>query len=430
MMKETYVLIKIKPSYAEQFCIMMVAYREICNRIQNPENFVKIGEVFSVLGPFDFLLELSGDGKNDKKIDEKINKTIFKIRKTLGNYIHETCTLTKFELLNCLKDDTELQKYFTDAELLETERKRDHELDAFSLYFKKEGVFDKLKKLHDELNYNDVETENLWKKNKFLFSLRDKCKKYLTKGSIDVYLKREFDAKISGKFLSDKAELVNTYKQNWKLVDDMKRYGIYNAEKLNVYKVSMKDAHILIKVKPPCTQEFFVAMRVFQSLCNRDISSQNLALIDGSFPLLGTFDFLLELSVVGDKLEKKDEKINRTVLKIRETLGSYINETITIKKFKIPITKEELEQLFEKNIGHKHLAKLPGRNGEKIPDKSYDGKCDLIDICDAETTSLKKLLMKAETSGIDDLNEQIVNLKNRVKELEQGAKRNNLLIQK
>ena len=425
-MKETYVLIKIKPSYAEQFCIMMVAYREICNRIQNPENLFKIGEVFSVLGPFDFLLELSASGEDEKKIDETINKTIFKIRKTLGNYIHETCTLTKFELLDCLKDDTELHKYFSDAEFLETERKRDYELDAFRPYFKKEGVFDKLKNLHDELNYKKDETENLWEKNKFLFSLEDDCKKYLTEGSIDVNLKREFDAKKPGKFLSEKAELVNTYKQNWKLVDDVKRYGIYNAAKLNVYKIGLKDAHILIKVKPACTQKFFVAMRVFQSLCNRDISSQNLALIDGFFTLLGTFDFLLELSVVGDKLEKKDETINRTVLKIRETLGSYINETVTIKKFKIAMTKEELEKLFEKNMGHKHLTKLSGRNGDKIPDESYGPKCDLIDMCDAETTSLKNLLMTAETFEIGDLNEQIVNLKNRVKELEQGAKRNNL----
>ncbi|MCK5044089.1 hypothetical protein KAR52_03750 [Candidatus Pacearchaeota archaeon] len=431
MMKETYVLIKIKPKYAEQFCIMMVTYREMCNRIQNSENFAKVGEVFSVLGPFDFLLELSGEGEDETKIDEKINKTIFRIRKTLGGYIQETCTLTKFELLDCLKDNTILQQCFNKAKFLETKEKIDGDLNVFSDFFKNEGGFGKLKDLHKELNYDKAEIENRWKKNKCLFSLRDKCKEYLTGGSIDVYLKREFDAKRPGKILSDKAELFHLYGQNWKLVDDLKQYGIYDAEtELKIYKINTKDSHILIKVKPAYSQEFFVAMRVFESLCNRAASSQNLAIIDGVFPLLGTFDFLLELSVVGDNQEEKDEKINRTILKIRDTLGSYISETVTIKKFKIPITKKELEKLFEKNMGHKHLAKLPGRNGEKIPDKSNDEKCDLIDICNAETTSLKKLLVSAKTSGIDDLNEQIVNLKNRVKELEQGTKRNNLSIQR
>ena len=144
MMKETYVLIKIKPRYAEQFCIMMVTYREMCNRIQNSENFAEVGEVFSVLGPFDFLLELSGEGEDETKIDEKINKTIFRIRKTLGGYIQETCTLTKFELLDCLKDNTILQEHFNEAKLLETEKKRDGDLNVFSDFLKNEGVFGKL----------------------------------------------------------------------------------------------------------------------------------------------------------------------------------------------------------------------------------------------------------------------------------------------
>lgn len=67
------------------------------------------------------------------------------------------------------------------------------------------------------------------------------------------------------------------------------------------------------------------------------------------------------LSVVGGNV---DEKINRTILKIRENLGCYINETVTIRKFKIPMKKEELENLLEKNWGYKHLTKLPDRKFE------------------------------------------------------------------
>lgn len=122
------------------------------------------------------------------------------------------------------------------------------------------------------------------------------------------------------------------------------------------------------------------------------------------------------LSVVGGNV---DEKINRTILKIRENLGCYINETVTIRKFKIPMKKEELENLLEKNWGYKHLTKLPDRNGEKIPDESFRRKCDLIDICDAETTSLKNLMIITETPEIHELKEQIDDLKNRLKILEQ-----------
>jgi len=425
--KETYVLIKIKPKYVEQFCIMMVACKEVCNRAPKSKNLAKIDEVFSVLGPFDFLLELSGEGKDEKKIDEKINKTIFRILKTLGNYIYETCTLTKFELSSCLEENDNFKKLIKNAKLLETERREYGELNVFRDFLTKEGVFDKLEDFQkelkkEELDFDETKIKNLWKKNKCLFGLEDNCKKYLKNGNIDVNvnMKKEINAKIQKK-LSDKAELFNIDNQNWKIVDDMKRYGIYDAgigKELKVHKIITKDVHVLIRVKPLYTLKFFVAMSVFKSLCNRDTSSQNLAIIDEVFSVLGPFDFLLELSVVGENVEKKDEKINRTILKIRETLGGYINETLTIKKFKIPMTKEELEKLFEKNLGYKHLAKLPGRNGEKIPDESFNDKCDLIDICDAETTSLEHLLIHAKTSEIDELNEQIVNLKNRVKKLE------------
>ena len=106
--KEVYVLISVKPKYAEEFCIMMVACKELCKRACKSKNLAKIDDVFSVLGPFDFLLELSGEGKNEGEMDKKINKTIFKIRETLGSYIDETCTLTKFDLSEHFKPDKHL----------------------------------------------------------------------------------------------------------------------------------------------------------------------------------------------------------------------------------------------------------------------------------------------------------------------------------
>jgi polyhydroxyalkanoate synthesis regulator phasin len=51
--------------------------------------------------------------------------------------------------------------------------------------------------------------------------------------------------------------------------------------------------------------------------------------------------------------------------------------------------------------------------------ESLRRKCDLIDICDAETTSLKNLMIITETPEIHELKEQIDDLKNRLKILEQ-----------
>ena len=191
--KEVCVLIRVKPKYTEEFCIMMLACKELCKRVSKFKKLAKIDKAFSVLGPVDFLLELSekkylcswdeislderklkefliedvgislvgnvkfednsrysDSGENDEKtidaydynqnkinlkmkgdkvtlfineektgefmkkgddnridiyrkekeVDERINKTIFKIRETLGNYIYDTHTLTKFKTLD------------------------------------------------------------------------------------------------------------------------------------------------------------------------------------------------------------------------------------------------------------------------------------------------------------------------------------------
>lgn len=567
--KEAYVLIKVKPKYVEEFCIRMVACRGLCNRISKSKNLAEIDEVFSVLGPYDFLLELSGEGESDEEKNKKINRTIFKIRETLGNYIDETCTLTQFELSEFLEKDDKclfiwdnvfgkgnkskmLPKFFADkfnigwaenikilehaddkttcikkgensaemkidekngkatltisdggtydrtyglkvkdngklkiyehnpfklfekAKSLETKIKEDGELNDFRTFLeKKRTFFDGLVNLQQDLKCDTVNIENLWKKNTYLFSLKLNCKKYLKDGSVGVELKKEFDGEFKKKHahqyrmeflwncrieressrilcvlrespqliehvlkkkfdgkkqsLSDKAKVYEIDAKNWKIVDDMKRYGIYDTgTELKVYKIMTKDVHVLIKVKPAYTEEFFVAMNVLKSLCNRAPSSQSLAVIDEVCSMLGPYDFLLELSGVGDDAEKKDKTINKTILKIRETLGGYIYETLTIEKFKIPMKKEELEKLFEKILEEKTLAKLPGIDGEKIPDEDYksDEDIDLEDIYNAETTSLRNLLKRPKTFlELENLNERIDDLDDRVEELEKKKKK-------
>jgi hypothetical protein len=405
--KEAYVLISVKPKYAEEFCITMVACKELCKRACKSKNLAKLDGVFSVLGPFDFLLELSSEGKNEEEMDEKINKTIFKIRETLGSYINETCTLTKFDLSKFLKNKA--KKLFEKAELFE-EKKCD-ELNDFKEFLGK-GTFDRLCELSQEL---DCDTDKI--------------------------------------------------------------------QKTEVKNKTIKDVHVLIKIKPEYTEQFCVAMKICKSLCNSDSASQNLAEIDKVFSVFGLFDFLL-------KIKGDEEKINSTILKIRETLGSYINETLTITKFKIPITKGELEKFFEKKIEEKYIAKLPKipltegeqellkevlggekldkllkyntmkkdeqekvakeissglknsqqehlkkalaketvdrllKNGEKIPNESHeaDDKIDLKELYDAETTPLKNLLKKAKTFWEpEDLNKRIDDLTNRVDELEKRS---------
>lgn len=414
--KEVYVLIKTKPKYIEEFCIMMVACKGLCKRVYKSKNLANIDEVFSVLGPYDYLLELSGEGKGEEEKDEKINRTIFKIRETLGSYIYETCTLTKFELSKHLTS----KELFEKAESLENEQRED-ELNDFK-GFLEEGTISRLCTLRQEPDRVTDGIQNLWAKNKYLFSLKGNYTQDLNDCNLNDNFKKEFED--IGHPLSDKAKVSMIDEKNWKIVDDTKRYGIYSTDALlnvhkllNVYKIITKDVHVLIEVKPEYTEKFFVAMTVFKSVCNRVHPSKNFAEIDEICSIAGPFDFLLK--IIGE-----EKKIIKTILEIRETLGGYINETFTIEKFKIPMTKKELEKLFEKILGEKNLAKLPDKDGEKVPNERHksDDKIDLKEMYDAETTALKNLLKKAKTFlELEDLNKRIVDLTNRIEELEKRS---------
>lgn len=411
--KEAYVLIKIKPKYVEEFCLMLVACKERCNKASKTRNLARIEEVFSVFGPFDFLLELSSQGEEETKNYEKINKTVFKIRETLGNYIDETCTLTKFDLSECLENNS--QKMLNKAGSFETKNMEKCELNIFSEILRKERVFAKLNKFREESGIKEAEIKNQWYKNKHLFDIQETCKNYLKNFNAIENLRLEFYKNNRKIILSENAKLSRLDEDHWKIIDEVKRYGIYCTEsKLKIYRIISKDVHILLKIKPLYTEEFLIGMTIFKNLCNR---SKNLAIIDEVNPIYGQFDFLLELSV--GEGEEKEKKINTTILNIRQTLGDYIYETLTIKKFKIPFTKEELENLLEKISGKKYLL---DKNGEKIPDEEFDKNPDLIDICNADISSLDELLKKAKSFEFEDFEKKIVTLTNRIEELEKKDK--------
>ena len=513
--KEVCVLIRIKPKYTKEFCIMMIAFKELCNRVSKFKKLAKIENAFSVLGPFDFLLEIRekkylfrwneqsqdekklkqflmedfdagwvkdieskwrfkkivfDDGKNkiilnkegdkvilsindektcelvkkvdkdgvtdiyrkEEEVDERINRTIFKIRETLGSYIYETHTLTKFELSKFLKDDCRnLYDYFEDkseevsetAETTETGEK--DELEKLNAFLKENCkiLYDyfkyKSKEASDTAETTEIEKKDELKKlNDFL---KENCK-------IDYFEDKSKEASDTAETteIGEKDEL-DEFKKCLDKETLCRLCGLRNrfekaGTQININK-TWKHVHVLIKVKPDCTEKFLLAMTIFKSLCNNP-ASRNLAKIqDEKCSIFGPFDFIFELIAKGveGKEEEMTEKINRTIFEIRETLGSYIYETHTIEKFKIPMTKEDLESFFKKKLGEEYLVRLPDRDGEKVPHERHKphDKIDLKEIRDAETTALTKLLENAKTFlEPENLDERVIDLNSRVEELE------------
>jgi len=196
-------------------------------------------------------------------------------------------------------------------------------------------------------------------------------------------------------------------------IDDLK----VNRKNGVIYIVyeKKKVAYLLVKVKPKYSEEFCITMVACKELCNKVSQSKNLAQIDEVYSVLGPYDFFMTLS------GENDDKINKTIFRIRETLGSYINETLTLTKFKIPLTKEELAKNFNNIIGEEYL---PHINGGKIPDKGLkpDVKIDLREISNAEPTSLEKLLEGVKKFlETEDLKKGIDVLTKRVDDLEKKS---------
>lgn len=524
--KEVCVLIRVKPKYTEEFCIMMLACKELCYRYSKFKKVAKIEEAFSVLGPFDFLLELrekkylfswnnqsndetklkkflmedfdaiwveklesnwndetivfadnnheiiirkktdnvtleingertyelvkkDGEGGGtdiywkEKEVDERINRTIFKIRETLGSYIYETHALTKFELSEFL--ELKCKKLYGCLEKKSKEVADTAELayiwknDEFKECLEEETL-NRLCGLQDRLKKNAGQQE-IEAKGMYLFSWKkipgndnDRLREFLNQHFAIEWVKTAKIKKIDG----DRA--INVYYgQNNFLIrlndektkaylktDDGRTYEFIakmENSKLNIYKKITKHVHILIKVEPDCTEKFFIAMTIFKSLCN-DPTSQYLAKIQNkTCSIIGPFDFLLELIAEGAEGEEEEitTKINRTIFEIRETLGSCIYATHTIEKFRIPMTKKDMESFFIKKLGEENLVRLPNCDGEKVPHERYEpnDKIDLKEIYAADNPSLKKLLEKAKHFlELEELDEEIIKLKSRVAELE------------
>ena len=135
--KIVFILIKVKPKYLIEFNIMMVACKKLCQRNNTQDGkLAKICDFFSIFGPFDFYLKISGD-------DKQIIQTTLLIREKFSIYINETCTLTSFEMSEFLSHESNIlltklstAKYkcpdeepLIDTETLNKLKKFEHELD-------------------------------------------------------------------------------------------------------------------------------------------------------------------------------------------------------------------------------------------------------------------------------------------------------------
>ena len=229
----------------------MVACKKLCQRNNTQDGkLAKICDFFSIFGPFDFYLKISGD-------DKQIIQTTLLIREKFSIYINETCTLTSFEMSEFLSHESNIlltklstAKYKCPDEepLIDTE------------------TLNKLKKFEHELDNNTNKSG-----------------------------KEQYDQRF-----------------------------------------------VFIRVKPKFTEKFFLAINIFKNLCEH-ATSQEFAKINDIYYIVGLFDYLLEIN------RNNENKIGKTIFRIREILGDYIRDTVTINKIDLPMTNDEIKKIF-KNI--------------------------------------------------------------------------------
>ena len=325
------VLIRVKPKYTKEFCILLVACKRLCDKVCGSRTLAEIEDVFSVSGPFDFLLKLKGgDG-------EKVNKTIFKIRETLGSYINETLTLTELETLS------------------------------------------------SEEGYRNVRT-----------ALEGNC------------LGDAFDA---FEELSNREELKTS------TFEDLKRFKRELRNEAGATNDNTEEAKVfvLIKIKTKYIEEVYIMMKMFKALL--DAGYKKYAKINDLFPVFGPYDFFCEINASGESEEVRNDKINRTILKIRELFFREIAETVTLTKFDMKMTKEELKRFFKTYLGVETIHK---QDGGEIPDKFSMAEINLKEeIPEAKITSLESLLKSVKTFlEPEGLNRRIDELAKRIEERE------------
>ena len=417
--KKAYVLIKVKPKYTEEFCIMMVACKEACNRAPVSENLAEIEKVLSVLGPFDFLLVLSSEGKNE----EKINKTVSKIREILGSYINETITLTKFDIMSAYKkiDKEKYEQYdkvlnkLDEIKKLENNeiRKKDmnkafddfeERLEEYKLL--EEYLFNIDAKFEAELNNGSVseDLKDEFKTKEFSVTKENENKGMIAPGE-KTYIVRKEDEKL--KVYRERGDLGSTF-NDLKCFKDLIEKEAKNNDKTET------EVSVLMRIKTKYIAEYYILMKLFEALCGSE--SRKFAKIKDVLPVFGPYDFLWRIRAKGESEEESNNKINGTILKIREIFNSCIDETVTLMEFELTMTKEELKNFFKKFLGVETIAK---KGVGQIPDESNNNKISLKKISNAEITPLKNLLKEAKKSFEPEyLKKEIDNLTERIEELE------------
>jgi len=391
--KEVCVLIRVKPKYTEEFCIMMLACKELCKRVSKFKKLAKIDEAYSILGPVDFLLELS-----EKKYLCSWNEISLEVSK-LKEFLIEDVGVSlvgdvKFEKNSGCNDSGENDEKTIDAhDYNQNKINLKMKDDKVTLFINEEKKGEFVKKDDDRIDIYRKEKEVDERINRTIFKIRETLGSYI----YDTHTLTKYNTK--------------------NILENKKDTNKIDANKIDANKIT-KHVHVLIKIKPKYTKQFST---IFEGFCNK-YTHKDFAMIK-LCSIIGPFDFVFELITEGVKGEEEEmtEKINRTIFEIRETLGSYIYETHTIEKFRIPMTKEDLESFFKKKIGEENLVRLPHCEGEKVPHERYEpnDKIDLKEIYAAETTALKKLLENAKTFlEPENLDERIIDLNSRVEELE------------
>ena len=355
--KSVYVLISVKPKYTEEFCIMMVACKGLCDRVFKSKKLAEIKEGLFVLGPYDFLLTLSG------KDEEEINKTIFKIRETLGSYINETCTLTKFGILDKEEDKEEYRNKLRNPD--EKERKK--------LFNKFEKELKELKELKESKLLEEGELKSTLK----VFKRFNDEKEKETKGKKEA-AKVSFLMKIKTKYIEEFYIMMVIFKYLWNNA----------SEHQNLAEI----------------HRFFPVFGHYDFLWEISASGESEEKRDDKinkiiFMIRKLFDECITETVTLPKL-----KIPMT----KEELEKHFDKILGEKSLaKLPDTRSE---------------KVPEKLSEKVPDENYNSEeeIDLKEIYDAETTALKNLLKKAKTFlEPEDLKKRIDELEKQFKELKE-----------
>jgi len=174
---------------------------------------------------------------------------------------------------------------------------------------------------------------------------------------------------------------------------------------------------VFVRVKPVFTEKFFLAITLIKKFC-KDSTSNEFAEIKNIHYIVGQFDYLLEIN------GNNENKIGKTIFRIRETLGDYIFDTVTIKKIYLPITNDEIEKLFKNILGEKYIL---NKSGEKIPNENNKSrnKFNLEEIYKAETSSLRNLLNAPKfLLESECLNKRIDEMENRIEKLEKIIRNN------